>query len=68
MTVEENDSFKKEKEIAEKFFDVYGKINKEAPSKKSKKELEAFFIKNKEPCFPIHEFSKRLSEHMIGKI
>ena len=68
MTDEENDPFAKEKEITKKFLDVYGKINKEAPSKRSKKELEAFFIKKKEPCFPIHEFSKIHTGQMIGKI
>ena len=68
MTDEEKDPLAKGREITAKFQDVYGKIKKEAPSTRSKKELEAFFIKNKEPCFPIHEFSKSRTELMIGKI
>lgn len=68
MTDEEKDPFAKEKEITERFLDAYGKIKKEAPSTRSKKELESFFIKNKEPCFPMHELSNSLAELMIGKI
>lgn len=70
MTDEEKDPFAKGKEITEKFLDVYGKITKEAPSKKSKKELEAYFIEKKEPSIPIQAFSKnginRLIEEMFN--
>ena len=68
MTDEEKDLFAKEKEITAKFMDVYGKINKEAPSKESKKELEAFFIENKEPSYAIHEFSKDHTNDMIDEL
>ena len=68
MTDEEKDPMAKEKEIRAKFLDVFGKIKKEAPSKKDKKELEAYFIENKKPSIPIQEFSKSITGHLIKEI
>ena len=68
MTDEEKDPLTKEKEITAKFLDVYGKIKKEAPSTRSKKELKKFFIENKEPSFPIQDYSRGLTEHLIEKM
>ena len=68
MNDEEKDQLAKEKDIAEKFMEVYGKIKKEAPSKKNKEELEAFFIENKGPSLPIRELSKGLTNKLIEEL
>ncbi|MDO9545934.1 MAG: hypothetical protein Q7J07_04180 [Pelolinea sp.] len=68
MTDEEKDPLANEKEITKKFLDVYEKIKKEAPSTKSKKELEEYFIENKEPSISIQAFSKSLSNQVVKKI
>ncbi len=68
MSDEEKDPLENEKAIISKFLDVYGKIEKEAPSARSRKKLETYFIEKKEPSVSIQAFSKSLTHHLITKM
>lgn len=66
--VDNEEAFEKEKEMTVKFLEEYNKATKEVLSKKSKEDLEVYFIEKKEPCTQIQAISKSMSQDLIKKM